>query len=292
MIRLRRAICLIFVLACVVFIGFFIKEKMVEDHVAPVITCSEDELTLSVKENQEEALMKGIKATDNRDGDLTKEVRISSISHFISGNKRTVTYVVFDKSNQMGTLKRTVKYKDYTSPRLKMFHAPRCSAAEASNTDFVSYLNATDCLDGDLTSQVKLSMKDSLYNPQPGDYPVTAQVSNSAGDVCSVSFEITITDTNNEKESIKKYPALSEYIAYTTVGKKINPMHYVVGLEQNGLITKYSKDASTMKSIHMNSKVNYKEPGVYPVEFAYTEDGIPTAVTKMFVVVEEKEDGK
>ena len=105
MIRLRRAICLIFVLACVVFIGFFIKEKMVEDHVAPVITCSEDELTLSVKENQEEALMKGIKATDNRDGDLTKEVRISSISHFISGNKRTVTYVVFDKSNQMGTLK-------------------------------------------------------------------------------------------------------------------------------------------------------------------------------------------
>ena len=61
-----------------------------------------------------------------------------------------------------------------------MLHAPRCSAAEAANTDFVSYLSATDCLDGDLTSQVKLSMNDSLYNPQPGDYPVTAQVSNSA----------------------------------------------------------------------------------------------------------------
>lgn len=290
MIRLRRAICLIFVLACAVFVGFIINEKMVEDHVPPVITCSEDELVLSVNENQEEALMKGIKATDNRDGDLTKEVRISSISHFISGNERTVTYVVFDKSNQMGTLKRTVKYNDYTPPQIKMLHAPRCSAAEAANTDFVSYLSATDCLDGDLTSQVKLSMNDSLYNPQPGDYPVTAQVSNSAGDVCSVSFEITITD--NENESIKQYPALSEYIVYTTVGNMIDPMCYVVGLEQNGMITQYNEDPSVMESISVNSKVDYNEPGVYPVEFSYTGDGTLTAVTKMFVVVEGNEDGK
>ena len=261
-----------------------------EDHVPPVITCSDGELVLSVNDDQEEALMKGIKATDNRDGDLTKEVRISSISHFISGNERTVTYVVFDKSNQMGTLKRTVKYSDYTPPRIKMLHAPRCSAAEAANTDFVSYLSATDCLDGDLTSQVKLSMNDSLYNPQPGDYPVTAQVSNSAGDVCSVSFEITITD--NENESIKQYPALSEYIVYTTVGNMIDPMCYVVGLEQNGMITQYNEDPSVMESISVNSKVDYNEPGVYPVEFSYTGDGIPTAVTKMFVVVEGNEDGK
>lgn len=133
-------------------------------------------------------------------------------------------------------------------------------------------------------------MNDSLYNPQPGDYPVTAQVSNSAGDVCSVSFEITITD--NENESIKQYPALSEYIVYTTVGNMIDPMCYVVGLEQNGMITQYNEDPSVMESISVNSKVDYNEPGVYPVEFSYTGDGIPTAVTKMFVVVEGNEDGK
>lgn len=171
-----------------------------------------------------------------------------------------------------------------------MLHAPRCSAAEAANTDFVSYLSATDCLDGDLTSQVKLSMNDSLYNPQPGDYPVTAQVSNSAGDVCSVSFEITITD--NENESMKQYPALSEYIVYTTVGNMIDPMCYVVGLEQNGMVTQYNEDPSVMESISVNSKVDYNEPGVYPVEFSYTGDGTLTAVTKMFVVVEGNEDGK
>ena len=170
-----------------------------------------------------------------------------------------------------------------------MLHAPRCSAAEAANTDFVSYLSATDCLDGDLTSQVKLSMNDSLYNPQPGDYPVTAQVSNSAGDVCSVSFEITITD--NEDESIKQYPALSEYIVYTTVGNMIDPMGYVVGLEQNGQITECNEDAGVMGAISVNSEVNYEVPGVYPVEFSYTGDGTLTAVTKMFVVVEGNEDG-
>ena len=133
-------------------------------------------------------------------------------------------------------------------------------------------------------------MNDSLYNPQPGDYPVTAQVSNSAGDVCSVSFEITITD--NENESMKQYPALSEYIVYTTVGNMIDPMCYVVGLEQNGMVTQYNEDPSVMESISVNSKVDYNEPGVYPVEFSYTGDGTLTAVTKMFVVVEGNEDGK
>ena len=133
-------------------------------------------------------------------------------------------------------------------------------------------------------------MNDSLYNPQPGDYPVTAQVSNSAGDVCSVSFEITITD--NENESIKQYPALSEYIVYTTVGNMIDPMGYVVGLEQNGQITECNEDAGVMGAISVNSEVNYEVPGVYPVEFSYTGDGTLTAVTKMFVVVEGNEDGK
>ena len=69
-------------------------------------------------------------------------------------------------------------------------------------------------------------------------------------------------------------------------------MCYVVGLEQNGLITQYNEDPSVMESISVNSKVDYNEPGVYTVEFSYTGDGITTAVTKMFVVVEGNEDGK
>ena len=91
---------------------------------------------------------------------------------------------------------------------------------------------------------------------------------------------------------MKQYPALSEYIVYTTVGQEIDPMCYVVGLEQNGLITQYNEDPSVMESISVNSKVDYNEPGVYPVEFSYTGDGTLTAVTKMFVVVEGNEDGK
>ena len=47
----------------------------------------------------------------------------------------------------------------------------------------------------------------------------------------------------------------------------IDPMCYVVGLEQNGLITQYNEDPSVMESISVNSKVDYNEPGVYPVEF-------------------------
>ncbi len=59
-------------------------------------------------------------------------------------------------------------------------------------------MKAEDCLDGDLTSQIRTSLNDSLYNAAAGIYQVTVQVSNSAGDVCS-GLELTITITVTDR---------------------------------------------------------------------------------------------
>lgn len=110
--RLKIAVCLMFVVSCAVFAGYNVKSKMIEDHTPPVITCDEDTVTLSVQteqKEQQEALLKGVKAEDNRDGNLTSSVRIASMSHFIAPGKRTISYVVFDKANHVGTLERTVQ---------------------------------------------------------------------------------------------------------------------------------------------------------------------------------------
>ena len=101
--RLKIAVCLIFVASCVIFAGYTVKSKMLEDHTPPVITCKDKTVTLSVQtdqKKQKKALLKGVKAEDNRDGDLTSSVRIASMSHFIALGKRTITYVVFDKANE------------------------------------------------------------------------------------------------------------------------------------------------------------------------------------------------
>ena len=53
--------------------------------------------------------------------------------------------------------------------------------------------------------------------------------------------------------------------------------------------------AGTREAISVKSEVDYSKAGVYPVEYSYTAEGAPTAVTKLFVVVQDQEvtqDGK
>lgn len=291
--RLKIAVCLIFVVSCAIFAGYTVKSKMLEDHTPPVITCKEDSVILSVQtdqKEQKEALLKGVKAKDNRDGNLTSSIRIASMSHFIAPGKRTITYVVFDKANQVGTLERTVQYSDYTSPKIHLTAPLRYSMTEVAKTKLTENMTAEDCLDGDLTSQIRTSLTDSVYNMAAGNYGVTVQVSNSAGDVCAIPMELTITDSSDRQEQAKQYPLLSEYIVYTTVGNAIDPMAYIKGLERNGTEYTYENDGQllegTMEGIGVASAVDYSQAGVYTIEYSYTAEGAPTAVTKLYVVVQ------
>lgn len=287
---------------CHICHGYTVKSKMLEDHTPPVITCKDKTVTLSVQtdqKKQKKALLKGVKAEDNRDGDLTSSVRIASMSHFIAPGKRTITYVVFDKANQVGTLERTVQYKDYTPPKIHLKAPLRYSTTEVGKANLTENMKAEDCLDGDLTSQIRTSLDDGMYNAAAGIYKVTVQVSNSADDVCSVPLEVTVTESGDRQEQMKEYPVLSDYIAYTTVGHEIDPMSYVKGMEMNGATYTYADDgealAGTREAISVKSEVDYSKAGVYPVEYSYMAEGAPTAVTKLFVVVQDQEgtqDGK
>lgn len=295
--RLRAIICLVFILSGAVFAAYTVKSGIVEDHKPPVITCDEDTIQVSVKEeDMDAALLKGVKATDNRDGDLTKSVRVASLSHFISGTKRTVSYVVFDKANQVGTLERTVEYKDYTSPKIYMSKPMRYSGTEMEKVNFEENLTAEDCLDGDITSQIRTNLESAYAYSQAGTYGLTLQVSNSAGDVCAVPVEITVLDVSDTQENYKEYPVLSEYIVYTEVGKQIKLEDYLIGIEKNGTEYSFKEDKDMLFAekgdVKIESKVDYSEPGVYTVEYSYKAEGASKGVTKLFVVVEGEADGK
>ena len=95
-------------------------------------------------------------------------------------------------------------------------------------------MSAEDCLDGDLSSQIRTIWDDSYYSSLTGDYPVTLQVSNSAGDVCQVEIEMTVTEANDREENGKEYPLLSDYIVYTNVNQMIDPESLIIGIEKNG----------------------------------------------------------
>lgn len=293
--RLRMGIGIIFVFAGLVFGGYKVKKVLTEDTVAPVIQAEQDEITVSVAD-EESTLLQGLTAEDNKDGNLTDSIRVSSMSHFISEGKRTISYVVFDKANQAGTYERTVQYTDYTSPKIHVTRPLRYTAQEIQKEDITEALTAADCLDGDITSEIRTFSDTYFYDLVPGAYPITLQVNNSAGDTCSVPVDVVIIDSTDQNEVLKYYPMFSEYIIYTKVNVGVDVLSRVIGLEQNGREYLYESDpelkADTLGRVAVSSTVDYATPGVYPVECSYTSNDGITAVTKLYIVVEGTKDGE
>ena len=285
--RLRITIIVLFVLSGIVFLGYNIAERMLSDHTPPVISSDTDTISVSTAAEKSE-LLAGLTAEDDKDGDLTDSIRISSMSNFTEPGKRTISYAVFDSSNQAATLTRNLEYTDYVSPKIHQTQPLRFSLNEMEDAGLAENMTAEDCIDGDITKQIRVSFGD-VYISTAGSYAVTVQVSNSAGDTCSVPVEVTITDPTDSAERGKYYPVLSEYIAYTDVGVPIDPAVFLIGLERNGTQYLFDTDAALMpagrESVLIAGTVDYNTAGTYTLEYQFTnEDGV-TAVTKLAVVV-------
>lgn len=300
--RVRVTVCLVFLVSCILFIVHMVKTRQLEDHTPPVITCQEDTISVSVDAEDAE-LLQGVTAMDDKDGDITDAIRVSSMSHFIEKGKRTVTYIVFDRANQAGTAQRTLVYTDYTSPKIYLSEPLRYALNDTSRANLAEVMTAEDCLDGDLTNQIRISLSDAFFNSNtPGDYDITVQVSNSAGDVCAIPLQVSTVDTSDREEAQKYYPVLSEYIVYTPVGQELSLSSCLIGMKKGSSVYTFEDDEDylemTKSDIEIDSsKVDYSRAGTYPVEYSYSlksinEEGEPEdtgikAVTRLYVVVEE-----
>ena len=286
--RLRVTIVLVFVLSVIAFIAYNVMARMVEDHTPPVITCDSDTVTVSV-EDDDSALLQGMTAEDNRDGDLTDSIRVSSMSNFTEPGKRTANYAVFDSSNQVATYSRTVEYTDYTSPQIHLSEPLRFGLEEMEDINLAENMTVQDCLDGDISSQIRATFSDNAYISQAGNYEVTVQVSNSAGDTCSVPLTVTVTDSSDDEEMDKYYPVLSQYIVYTNVGKSVDLNSLVIGLERNGSEYLFEDDNSLLPGergdVQVSGSVDYKTAGTYTVDYTFTTEDDVSATTKLAVVV-------
>ena len=286
--RLRVTIVLVFVLSVIAFIAYNVMARMVEDHTPPVITCDSDTVTVSV-EDDDSALLQGMTAEDNRDGDLTDSIRVSSMSNFTEPGKRTANYAVFDSSNQVATYSRTVEYTDYTSPQIQLSEPLRFSMEQMEDINLAENMTVQDCLDGDISSQIRATFSDNAYISQAGNYEVTVQVSNSAGDTCSVPLTVTVTDSSDDEEMDKYYPVLSQYIVYTNVGKSVDLNSLVIGLERNGSEYLFEDDNSFLPGergdVQVSGSVDYKTAGTYTVDYTFTTEDDVSATTKLAVVV-------
>lgn len=284
--RIRLAVVGIFVLSLIAFIVFNIVNRVTTDSTPPVITSESDSVTVSVAAEESE-LLAGLTATDDEDGDLTGEIMISSMSNFTEPGKRTVSYVVFDASNNASTLTRNLEYTDYTAPQIKLTQPLRYGLNEMEDASLTENMSVQDCLDGDITQQIRATFNDGSYIAMAGEYGITVQVSNSAGDTCSVPLTVTVTDP--AEESGKYYPMLSDYIVYAPVGGYVDLTSLLIGLENSS--TQYLfADANPsapggIESVAIGGAVDYNTPGTYTVDYQFTSASGVTGTTKLAVVV-------
>lgn len=257
-------ICLVLVTAA--FAAGQVYLRVVTDTVPPVITLDSDSITVSVEDGRD-ALLRGVTASDAKDGDLTGQIIVSGVSKLISNNTAKVSYMVFDKAGNMASATRYVVYSDYHRPRFMLITPLVYSLGET--VSITGRLQAQDAVDGDITSSIRVLSSDIISSTE-GVYNLTLQVINSLGDTAQVTLPVTIRAEADGDSAVK----LRRYLVYVGLGDNFEPRNYIE-----------SVSAGSVSDVRIDSNVDTQSAGCYLVTYTVTSGGRSSSAL-MTVVVE------
>lgn len=202
----QRLLTVMLLMVCIVLgvIGFFLYVG--QDKRPPEISLEEMSITYREGDNYD-ALLEGVKAKDNRDGDLSDKVFVDRIIPTESG-KAVVYYGVIDDNKNVGTAARVVTY-------MMDAQADKSEDVNVSDTDTE---NETQQSKGNKEQETESEKKD--LTPE-GEVPVIAlntdHVTIAAGSefdplsaVQGVADTVDDTDTLSQQIAVK-----GEYDIYT-----------------------------------------------------------------------------
>ncbi len=296
--RLARLILLIFFLITAGIFGWNEYQRISdEDTELPVITASSDMITVTVDADDKDYL-EGIKATDNRDGDVTDSVMVTSKSNFIEKGIFRVDYAAFDSHNNVGTYSRKAEFADYRSPTFSCEEP--LMFKRGSGYEF-SALHAQDIIDGDVSNRIKVVYTSA--GTTAIDMEVYMEVTNNYGDISSLNL---MYDIYTNQEYNYYHPLLYQYIVYVRPGETFDLLANVSGYYRGGekiLFEDLDKqqeqsEEEIEKLIYWDnitvddSEVDFETPGVYLVTYGLEsyekvlENKLST--TRMYIVVTEE----
>ena len=275
---LKITLCVLTAISILAFGLAIYYTQFYKDIVAPSINMDSETVVASVKDG-DEALRKGITVTDNRDGDLTDQLIVDSVSQLTSPNTARVRYVVFDKAENMATASRTVLYTDYKSPRISIvqplvYNLGRTVALKGR-------VIARDLLDGNITNTIRLS-SDDLTNKTEGTYHLTIWAMNSLGDVSSVRVPVIVREVTPEDPVIE----LTRYLDYLDVGDAFDPKDYFKSFYSSKTVP----IAGSYERLTVSGEVNTEVPGTYEVSYSYTNAVGCSAEVYLTIVVEDVQE--
>ena len=274
----RTIVIILFILAAAAFGISKAVELKNRDTSIPEIISDREVLEIPC-DYTEEQLMEGLTACDAKDGDLTAEIVAGNFSRFLSPGLCDLTYVVFDSSNQPGSLTRRVRFTDYHSPDFTLTDPLVFEESEGSYTTVMDQIGASDMLEGDLSDWVIQTDSDANYQ-KSGDYHVQMEVTNSYGDTSSLSLPVHVVKSGSQSMEI----VLSSWIVYLDPGSEIRPADYVTAL-YNG-----NGESVGAEAVSWESGVDTQTPGVYEIHYTVSDGQGHSGETWMTVVVREQEE--
>ena len=240
----------------------------------PEITSAVDMLQISV-EDPLEAMFEGLSAQDKTDGDLTDQILLASVSHFMEPGTVNVKYVVFDSHNNSATLTRKVHYTDYTPPVFSLEKAPVYTVG--NSFDLLDYIRVEDCIDGDISDQIRV-VSNMVNNFSVGNYPVVLEVTNSCGDMAQITLWVSYL--GKESSAVVR---LHQHIVYVQQGKSFQPKKWLAG------VTDRNAMALDTANVEIQGNLDVNKPGCYQLVYSY-DDGKLSGQTPLTVVVTERQD--
>lgn len=244
---------------------------------------------LSVQ-SEREALLQGITAEDDVDGDVTDSLVVERVTLLNPDGSVQVDYAAFDKAGNVTKAQREAQYTDYESPRFTMY-GPLLYPYGAS-FDILSTVGARDALDGDIQHRVRATSMDDTSIGMPGTHYVQFQVSNSLGDTVSRIFPVEVYDPEQYDASL----SLTDYLVYLPKDAQFQAKRYLKTYSFRGEDTSLTNGLPADFSLKVKGEVQTQYPGVYPVEYRVTYttrvenrpdlDQEYVAYSKLIVVVE------
>lgn len=108
----QRLLTFALVVGCAALFAVSAILTMAEDKKAPVITIEDKDKEITYRDGDDYAeLLDGVTAKDNRDGDVTDQIFVDSITAVSDGTRAIVRYAVIDKSNNVGIKTRVIDYE-------------------------------------------------------------------------------------------------------------------------------------------------------------------------------------
>lgn len=271
---MKKGIVALMIAACLALGGvtFFILST--EDRKAPEIQIQDVDITY-VKDSDYSELLRGVTATDNRDGDVTQNLIVEGVYPNDDGSTASVVYVVKDNKNNITKASRIVKYQAEGSSAV---------VQEETETDNMESTSPQDTAAGEVNNGSNIGEKTEINQ----DDTVKSNLTQATDAESNDESEMTTEENEEEEANVQNSPGspvikLKQNSVTIKKGETVNRISYVESITDD----KDDRDTLWKQIQIVGDQFDSSTSGTYEqIYYVVDSDGNKSNEAKLTIVVQ------